>query len=577
MGLTSRPSNRSNRSSLNYQRASNSDRSVSKGSTRGSYYEAVAEQRVEDDAIADNYVAYLPALAPSEEQYMTLGGDTRLMEGPTSRPHSEDIADRNLGKGPDRNGVPRRSSAAMTADHEQLLRKIEYSEGQSARSADQNSVTTTKNSLSSAMFINSTQSVKTPRNEGHMQWRRRRSEVSSGTGDVNDNAPRRSDYGPRNTIKMKDNLQSDQLKRTYIDGTYEDDLEGGAVQPVSGPIEGELHPDTQNIIDLSDTVDIDKSTTYAPAVTHETLKPHTHTITTEKVYRTIHNHTVNHYIQPVQSLEILPARHFTISPSSPGILIEIPESEIPLTSSFANGFSSSSAAAEQSWYIASSSIPASPSASENKFFTGERQKEPRVIKDITYMTEEGFERRETTILYPPTLEDMSNYSGIVQPIHFGAQGTAEERRMCMMEESCVEEVRGEEEVDELVKAGRSDSRGLVDGKRRVSTGNRFSGEHAIRRKPVPVLVQAPGSETEIGEKDNRDRAEGRVEKGVGEHGAEASQGPETRTNIAHGAEEDASESFHSDRPTLSSKHHWSTRQWVDKGPSTFAQFEKVAS
>jgi hypothetical protein len=34
------------------------------------------------------------------------------------------------------------------------------------------------------------------------------------------------------------------------------------------------------------------------------------------------------------------------------------------------------------------------------------------------MTDEGLERRETTIIYPPTLEDMSSYRGMVQPVHF---------------------------------------------------------------------------------------------------------------------------------------------------------------
>lgn len=44
--------------------------------------------------------------------------------------------------------------------------------------------------------------------------------------------------------------------------------------------------------------------------------------------------------------------------------------------------------------------------------------EPVVIEGEPYMTDEGFERRETTIIYPPTLEDMSNYGGMVQPVHF---------------------------------------------------------------------------------------------------------------------------------------------------------------
>jgi hypothetical protein len=44
--------------------------------------------------------------------------------------------------------------------------------------------------------------------------------------------------------------------------------------------------------------------------------------------------------------------------------------------------------------------------------------EPEIIEHPTTITEEGFERKETTIIYPPTLQDMSEYEGLVQPVHF---------------------------------------------------------------------------------------------------------------------------------------------------------------
>jgi len=51
---------------------------------------------------------------------------------------------------------------------------------------------------------------------------------------------------------------------------------------------------------------------------------------------------------------------------------------------------------------------------------------PKVIDDKTYMTAEGFKRRETTILHPPELEDLSKHSGPVLPIHFDEHGRSTE-------------------------------------------------------------------------------------------------------------------------------------------------------
>ena len=43
---------------------------------------------------------------------------------------------------------------------------------------------------------------------------------------------------------------------------------------------------------------------------------------------------------------------------------------------------------------------------------------PKFGSEKTYMTPGGFERKETMIIHPPELEDMSNYNGPVQEVHF---------------------------------------------------------------------------------------------------------------------------------------------------------------
>ncbi|KAI1653432.1 hypothetical protein F4813DRAFT_257564 [Daldinia decipiens] len=83
----------------------------------------------------------------------------------------------------------------------------------------------------------------------------------------------------------------------------------------------------KTVIDLRDTVDTDETITYAPAVTHETIRPQVHEILEEQIYREIHNHDVYHRIQPVYEVEILPARHFVPGPN--GGLVEVPEDSIP--------------------------------------------------------------------------------------------------------------------------------------------------------------------------------------------------------------------------------------------------------
>jgi hypothetical protein len=182
------------------------------------------------------------------------------------------------------------------------------------------------------------------------------------------------------------------------------------------------------VIDVSNTEDVDKSTRIAPgtltyitlpfkfyiatlcifrlpadttvAVVHEVVKPHEHEIIEERIYREIHNHDVYHRIQPVYQTEILAARHFVHDAN--GNLVEISEDEVPdRTGEF------------QAWYMGKRDCPAVHPSRHLPRIT-----EPRIVSDIKYMTPEGFERRETTILHPPELEDMSGYGGAVVPIEF---------------------------------------------------------------------------------------------------------------------------------------------------------------
>ncbi|KAI0015193.1 hypothetical protein F4780DRAFT_784396 [Xylariomycetidae sp. FL0641] len=84
-------------------------------------------------------------------------------------------------------------------------------------------------------------------------------------------------------------------------------------------------------VDLASTTDVDQQTRYAPAVTHETVRPHVHEVVHEQIHRDIHTHDVYRYIQPVHDVEFLPARHFVLDPADGGSssLREVAEAELP--------------------------------------------------------------------------------------------------------------------------------------------------------------------------------------------------------------------------------------------------------
>ena len=136
------------------------------------------------------------------------------------------------------------------------------------------------------------------------------------------------------------------------------------------------------------------------AVTHEVVKPHEHEIIQHKIFREIHNYEYYHRVQPVYDIEVLPPRHWIPNPNGEGV-IEIPADEL-----------SSRTGHNRRWKIVQAQ-PEPSTATMPMWRT-----EPEIIEHPTTITEEGFERKETTIIYPPTLADMTEYTGLVQPVHF---------------------------------------------------------------------------------------------------------------------------------------------------------------
>lgn len=133
---------------------------------------------------------------------------------------------------------------------------------------------------------------------------------------------------------------------------------------------------------------------------HEVVKPHEHEVIQHKIYREIHNYEYYHYLQPVYDLQVLPPRHWIPNPNGEG-LIEISADELP-----------SRTGVNRRWKIIREDLEY-PAESLRAWRT-----EPEIIEHPTTITAEGFERRETTIIYPPTLQDLSDYEGLVQPVHF---------------------------------------------------------------------------------------------------------------------------------------------------------------
>ena len=149
------------------------------------------------------------------------------------------------------------------------------------------------------------------------------------------------------------------------------------------------------------TFALSRCTDFHKAVTHEVIKPHQHEIIQQKIYREIHNYEHFHRIQPVMMTEVLPPRHWIPDPKGEG-LIEISADELPARTG-----------KNRWWSICEHSSPYSQQKALPKYRT-----EPEIIEAGTFMTEQGFERKETIIIHPPTLADLTGYGGPVQAMHF---------------------------------------------------------------------------------------------------------------------------------------------------------------
>ncbi|KAH9989364.1 hypothetical protein F4779DRAFT_638102 [Xylariaceae sp. FL0662B] len=164
----------------------------------------------------------------------------------------------------------------------------------------------------------------------------------------------------------------------------------------------------ERVLNLSDTVDADQVTSYAPAATHTTVRPYVREIKEEQIYREIHNHDVFHRIQPVYELEVLPTRHFVPGPDSS--LIEVSGDNLPNCTS-----------TSQRWFVAEKPAEsAQPSSKEPPKTSTARD---AVAK---YITPEGFERIETTIVHTPTLEDTSALGIPAIRVEFDEHGVVQE-------------------------------------------------------------------------------------------------------------------------------------------------------
>ncbi|KAF2202119.1 hypothetical protein GQ43DRAFT_431021 [Delitschia confertaspora ATCC 74209] len=213
----------------------------------------------------------------------------------------------------------------------------------------------------------------------------------------------------------------------------------------------------KGVVNLQHSEDIDRTTQWAPTVTHETVKPQTHEIRQEHIHRDIHTHDVYHHIQPVLETEILPTRHFIRDPLDPAHtrLIEVLEKDLPPGKAHSGR-----------WYIGKRKEMEKPlrdlpaqrvgEGGDTKTLTPpqEHKREhehthtqmecetscsttfpppaaklthAKLVKETQSTEPDGSQRTHSVIVHPARLEDMSSYRGPVLEMHF--RGTGEERRV----------------------------------------------------------------------------------------------------------------------------------------------------
>jgi hypothetical protein len=224
-----------------------------------------------EQSIADDYVTYITALSPNSDphdvQYMTLGGDTRLMVNTNRARHNEDIADRNIerfGNGSissrhssvdDVDRLGRQTSLGRGSFHGSLSRPAPGIVSVSRDNDAQNTLTEFP-SGTSAKSSRSSWPPRHPRDEAHMGYRRRRSSTDS----MDDNAPRLSDYGPR--VPPKTPYEDlDKPRKSSVDGVV-DSWNEDAIEVQRKKLDADLA--LESIVDLRNTVDVNQTTRIAP-------------------------------------------------------------------------------------------------------------------------------------------------------------------------------------------------------------------------------------------------------------------------------------------------------------------------
>lgn len=360
-------------------------------------------------SIANDYRSYLPALSPVQDSttdsYMTLGGNKDIQVHEPDHQHGEDAADRNKD----------RYRSSIDASRNKALPVLPNTNSASATRSDQQTAIDVPPRTSSRYSVGQEiaargDSVNNSRPYGDNQNSTAGSWKPKAHATLEPNAASPEEWNNRRSQKSEDDDRQPQLPTQY---TSRDDM---AVQPVNGTKRSKTTTNGSNnvsqdwqqqqkmlldgVVDLKDTVDVDKEVQVAAPVIHEVVKPHEHEIIQKKIFREIHNYSYYHRIQPVMHTEVLPPRHFIPNPDGEG-LIEISADELP-----------SRTGKNRWWEIVQKEIP------QTFEIQSRWRTEPEVIEGEPYITEEGFERRETTIIYPPTLEDMSEYDGVVQPVHF---------------------------------------------------------------------------------------------------------------------------------------------------------------
>jgi hypothetical protein len=178
-------------------------------------------------------------------------------------------------------------------------------------------------------------------------------------------------------------------------------------------------------LDFTNSIDTDVNVRWAPAVTHETVRPQIRNVREEQVTRAIHNHDVFHRILPIKQVEVLPARHFRRSPST-GDLKEIPA---PKASHKQQNWQVVETSPGRSSLQPMGSPPYSTQALQGNDEKDELSEEDGVTRADTprsltiqqgahkeYVGEDGIPRTETTWIHPPTIEEGAQRTGQTKPL-----------------------------------------------------------------------------------------------------------------------------------------------------------------